>query len=49
MYMKLLLVALLIVSVFAGVLSAASEGWPPNIQQNTYLFQSNSETQPASH
>ncbi len=49
MHMKLLLVALVTASIFAGILSAASESWPTNMQVNTQLYQTYNPIHPASH
>jgi archaellum component FlaG (FlaF/FlaG flagellin family) len=48
MFMKLLLAALLIASVIAGVLSAAADGWSPNSNDNSQLYQSHRLIQPSS-
>jgi hypothetical protein len=43
MLIKVLFAALVIGSIFAGVLSAASEGWPPNPPSDSGPFQSRIE------
>jgi len=43
MLIKLLFMALLIASIFAGVLAAASEGWTPELSSNSRHFQSQNE------
>jgi hypothetical protein len=43
MLIKALFTALVIGSIFAGVLSAASEGWPPNPPSDSGHFQSRIE------
>jgi hypothetical protein len=49
MLIKVLFAALVIGSIFAGVLSAASEGWPPNPPSDSGNFQSRNETNFPSH
>ena len=47
MLIRVLFVALVIAGIFAGVLSAASEGWPPDSPGNSQHFQSHSESNPS--
>ncbi len=48
MLMKLMLAALLIGSILAGILSVTAEGWSSNKRNNSFINQIHSQIIPAS-